>query len=57
METAGPGVTSRRIVAPKPGLVGHDSGGGGRNVDAEGYLPALNLPEGFENKTLQPVSF
>ena len=27
METAGPGVTSRRIVAPKPGLVGHDSGG------------------------------
>ena len=35
---AGPDVTTRRIVAPKPGLVGHGSGGYDRSMDAEGYL-------------------
>ena len=35
---AGPDVTTRRVVTPKPGLVGHESGGFGRSVDAEGYL-------------------
>ena len=49
-------MTTRRIVAPKPGLVGHGSGGYDRSVDAEGYLLRLKLPEGFDNKTLQPFS-
>ena len=31
-------VTTRRVVAPKPGLVGHESGGSGNSVDAEDYL-------------------
>ena len=35
---AGPDVTIRRVVAPKPGLAGHESGGCGEGVDAEGYL-------------------
>ena len=35
---AGPGVTTRRVVSPKPGLVYHEPGGGERSVDAEGYL-------------------
>ena len=35
---AGPGVTTRRVVSPKPGLVYHESGGDERSVDAEGYL-------------------
>ena len=54
---AGPGATTRRVVAPKAGLVGPESGGFGKSVHAEGYLSRLKLPEGFENKTLQPVSF
>ena len=35
---AGPDVTIRRIVAPKPGPGCHESGGCGEGVDAEGYL-------------------
>ena len=42
---AGPGATTRRIVAPKPGLVGHGSGGYDRSVDAEGYLLRLSCTE------------
>ena len=53
---AGPSVTTRRIVAPKAGLVGPESGGFGKSVHAEGCLRRLKLPEGFENKTLQPFS-
>ena len=37
---AGLSVTTRRIVAPKPGLVAHESGGSGNSVDAEGFLPS-----------------
>ena len=78
---AGPDVTTRRVVTPKPGLVGPESGESGKSVDAEGCLRAvsenskpkavingkngqpksgkvrLKHPEGFEDKTLQPVSF
>ena len=53
---AGPDVTTRRIVTPKPGLVYHESGGSGDSVAAEGKVK-LNHPEGFESKILQPVSF
>ena len=42
METAGPGVTSRRVVAPKPGLVDPESGEFGKSVDAEGCLRAVS---------------
>ena len=35
---AGPGATTRRVVAPKAGLVGHGSGASDRSVDAEGNL-------------------
>ena len=35
---AGPGATTRRVVAPKAGLVGPESGGFGKSVHAEGYL-------------------
>ena len=35
---AGPGATTRRVVAPKAGLVGPESGGFGKSVYAEGYL-------------------
>ena len=35
---AGTGVTTRRVVSPKPGLVYHESGGDERSVDAEEYL-------------------
>ena len=52
---AGPGATTRRVVAPKAGLVGPESGGFGKSVHAEGCLRRLKLPEGFENKTLQPL--
>ena len=34
---AGPSETTRRVVAPRPGLVGHESGGAGKSVVAEGY--------------------
>ena len=54
---AGPGATTRRVVAPKPGLVGQESGGSEVRMDAEGYQVTLKLPEGFEIQTLQPVSF
>ena len=37
---AGLSVTTRRIVAPKPGLVAHESGGSGNSVDAKGFLPS-----------------
>ena len=33
---AGPDVTIRRVVAPKPGLAGHESSGFEKSVDAEG---------------------
>ena len=52
---AGPGATTRRVVAPEPGLVGHGSSGFGKSVNAEVLPVRLNLPEGFENKTLQPL--
>ena len=35
---AGLSVTTRRVVAPNPGLAGHESGRFERIVDAEGYL-------------------
>ena len=35
---AGPGMTTRRVVTPKPGLVFHESGGFEKSVGAEGYL-------------------
>ena len=35
---AGLSVTTRRVVTPKPGLVDHESGGSGKNVDTEDYL-------------------
>ena len=53
---AGLSVTTRRVVAPEPGLVGHESSGFGKSVNVEGLPVRLNLPEGFENKTLQPLS-
>ena len=53
---AGPGATTRRVVAPKPGLVGQESGGSEVRMDAEGYQVTLKLPEGFEIQTLQPVA-
>ena len=46
----GSGVTTRHLVAPKSGLVGMKSG-------EQDNRMRLNLPEGFEDKTLQPVSF
>ena len=50
-------MTTRRVVAPKAGLGGHESSGFGKSVNAEGLPVRLKLPEGFENRTLQPVSF
>ena len=35
---AGPDVTTRRIVTPKPGLVYHESGSPGDSVAAEGKV-------------------
>ena len=35
---AGPSVTTRRAVAPKPGLVGLEPEGFGKKANAEGYL-------------------
>ena len=35
---AGTGVTTRRIVAPEPGLVCHEPGGSEESVAAEGCL-------------------
>ena len=40
---AGPGATTRRVVAPKAGLVGPESGGFGKSVYAEGYLRRLKI--------------
>ena len=37
---AGLSATTRRIVAPKPGLVAHESGGSVNSVDAKGFLPS-----------------
>ena len=39
---AGPDVTTRRVVAPKPGLVDPESGEFGKSVDAEGSLRAVS---------------
>ena len=35
---AGPGATTRRVVAPEPGLVCHEPGGAEESVAAEGCL-------------------
>ena len=53
---AGPDVTTRRVDVPKPGLVCQESEEYGKRAHAEGIC-TLNLPEWFENKTLQPVFF
>ena len=39
---AGLSVTTRRVVAPKPGFVDPESGEFGKSVDAEGYLRAVS---------------
>ena len=52
---AGPDVTTRRIVTPKPGLVYHESGSPGDSVAAEGkvklkgWLKGLKDFSGFKN--------
>ena len=51
---AGPDVTTRRVDAPKPGLVCQESEEYGKERMLK-VICTLNLPEGFENKTLQPV--
>ena len=43
---AGPDVTTRRIVTPKPGLVYHESGSPGDSVTAEGKVKLKGLLKG-----------
>ncbi|MDD6123149.1 MAG: hypothetical protein PUB53_01675 [Bacteroidales bacterium] len=53
---AGLDQTTRRVVSPKPGLVGmmQEEADDGENAISNTYR--LNHPEGFEIQTLQPLS-